>query len=342
MNRSDIHDPHYPASSRIAYIDFLKFVGLTGIIIAHVGSPSWLMMARSFDVPLMVILSSILGVNSYKKYDGKKHGTFNYYLSRLKRLAIPTWIFLFFYFSLQFTVTHKANSLKYYISSFCLTRYGIGYVWVMLIYLYSTMLIPLYSKIGFSYKTSLSLFLIYLIYEIAFFYKIGTENRFFDTTFYYIVPYGGVLTYLGYNYRQIKNKNLVVASSLFIFFVVGGYYWHKFGSPQLVQISKYPPRSYYLSYGIAISFIFLIICDRNNLKIYQNPLFIFISKHSMWVYLWHILFLSVYDYLKLPEIWYVKFLLVYSCSIAMVFSVNKVLDLMEERYHFSCFKYLRG
>ena len=56
------------SSSRIAYIDFLKFVGLTGIIIAHVGSPDWMMMARSFDVPLMVILSSILGVNSYKKY----------------------------------------------------------------------------------------------------------------------------------------------------------------------------------------------------------------------------------------------------------------------------------
>lgn len=49
--------------TRMGYIDFLKFIGLTGIIIAHVGSPDWLMMLRNFDVPFMVILSSILGEN---------------------------------------------------------------------------------------------------------------------------------------------------------------------------------------------------------------------------------------------------------------------------------------
>ena len=53
---------------RIGYVDFLKFIGLTGIILAHVGSPSWLMMLRSFDVPLMVILSSMLGKKSFEKY----------------------------------------------------------------------------------------------------------------------------------------------------------------------------------------------------------------------------------------------------------------------------------
>ena len=42
-------------SRRINYIDFLKFIGLTGIFAAHVGSPKWLMMLRNFDVPFMVI-----------------------------------------------------------------------------------------------------------------------------------------------------------------------------------------------------------------------------------------------------------------------------------------------
>ena len=104
------------------------------------------------------------------------------------------------------------------------------------------MLIPLYSKIGFSIKITVYLLVVYVIYEIAYFYKIGTDNKLIDTTFYYIVPYGGVLTYLGYNYHRMKKKELIAALSLFCFVGLGVYYWHKFGSPQLVQISKYPPR----------------------------------------------------------------------------------------------------
>ena len=59
-------------NNRIEYIDFLKFIGLTGIIIAHVGSPNWIMMLRSFDVPLMVIISSFLASYSIKKYKNDK------------------------------------------------------------------------------------------------------------------------------------------------------------------------------------------------------------------------------------------------------------------------------
>lgn len=38
------------STARISYIDFLKFVGLTGIIIAHINPPSWTILLRSFDV----------------------------------------------------------------------------------------------------------------------------------------------------------------------------------------------------------------------------------------------------------------------------------------------------
>ena len=196
----------FDSPGRIAYIDFLKFVGLTGIIIAHVGSPKWMMMARSFDVPLMVILSSILGVSSFKKYDGKKNGLFRYYSSRIKRLVIPTWTFLVFYFLLMSIAMKGFKSIEYYIASFCLTRYGVGYVWVILIYLYSAMLIPLYSGIGFSFKPTLCLLFVYVVYEIAYFYKIGTDNKIIDTTIYYIIPYGGVLTYLGSTEKQAKQS----------------------------------------------------------------------------------------------------------------------------------------
>ena len=204
------------------------------------------------------------------------------------------------------------------------------------------MLIPLYFKCEFTRKTTLFLAAIYIIYEIAYYYGIGTENKLIDTTFYYMIPYGGVLTYLGFNYSRIKKKNMVVIISFSVFLCLLVYYWVKLGSFQSVQISKYPPRLYYLSFGIAVSYFLFMICEGKTLKVYQTPVVTYISKHSMWIYLWHILVLSLYRYARLPEKWYIKLVVVYSCSIAIVFLVNKALDYVEARKNIFLLKYLRG
>lgn len=65
---------------RIDYIDFLKFIGLTGIIIAHVGAPDWAIMLRSFDVPFMVILSALLGEKSLQKHYENGSSSMNHYI----------------------------------------------------------------------------------------------------------------------------------------------------------------------------------------------------------------------------------------------------------------------
>lgn len=330
-------------TSRINYIDFLKFVGLTGIIIAHVGSPSWLMMLRSFDVPLMVILSAVLAEQSYKKFAREGLLVKDYYFSRIKRLVIPTWTFLGLYFVLFFIVEGELRGWRYYIASFCLTRYGIGYVWIILIYLYSALLIPLLNRMKLSTKGLIFTIVIYGLYEIAYYLKIGTDNRVLNTTIYYIVPYG-VLTYLGYNYYQMKKRtrNLIVITSSLIFAVLLFYYWIINEAPQLVKIAKYPPRLYYLSYGIACSFGMLLLCEKYHFKILDNSLIRYISMHSMWIYLWHILVLSVYRIFRLPEVWYIKLFIVYGIAILIVFVVNKCLDLTERRIQIGFFKYLRG
>ncbi len=209
-------------------------------------------------------------------------------------------------------------------------------------YLYSALLIPLYSRIGFSFKTSFCFILVYIFYEIAFYYKLGIDNRLIDTTFYYIIPYGGVLTYLGYNYSRIKKKGVLAAIALSVFAALGIYYWIRFGVPQNVQIAKYSPRCYYLSYGIAVSFLMLMICEKRDFKVYHNSAVVFISKHSMWIYLWHILILTVYDYTKPPKQWFIKFTVVYLCALLTVYLINKFLDLTERRVKLFFFDYLRG
>ena len=61
MPSQPVHAQNYQAVSRIGYIDFLKVIGLAGIVAAHTGPPGWVIMLRCFDVPLMVILSAMLG-----------------------------------------------------------------------------------------------------------------------------------------------------------------------------------------------------------------------------------------------------------------------------------------
>ena len=160
-------------NKRLYYIDFLKFLGLTGIIIAHVGAPDWLLMLRSFDVPLMVIISSLLAQKSFDKSNGSLKSISRYYISRIKRLVIPTWIFLLIYFIIKYIVTKEFLGIKYYAATFLLTRYGFGYVWIILIYLYSCMLIPVFNKMKFNWKNNLIVILIYIIYEVCYYFKLG-------------------------------------------------------------------------------------------------------------------------------------------------------------------------
>lgn len=331
-------------TDRIHYIDFLKFIGLTGIIIAHVGSPSWALMMRGFDVPFMVILSAILAERSYRKFEKDSLSAIDYSFSRIKRLVLPTWIFLIVYFVLLFIVEGELRGAGYYIASFCLTRYGIGYVWIILIYLYSALLIPLFSKLKLSIKGLIAVIVVYSLYEIAYYFKIGIDNKFIDTTVYYIIPYG-VLTYLGYNCCQMRKKTryLIIITSLLVFIALFVYYWIVSGSPQLVEIAKYPPRLYYLSYGIACSFGLITLCEKRNLKIFENSIIRYISMHSMWIYLWHILVLYAdkYKVLRLPKVWYIKLFIVYGIAIMIVFVVNKCLDIIEREQR-GFFKYLRG
>lgn len=320
---------------RLNYIDFLKFIGLTGIIIAHVNCPNWLLMLRNFDVPLMVIISAYLGARSINKYDNN----LKYYISRIKRLIIPTYIFLILFFIYKFIISNELMESKYYIDSFLLTRYGIGFVWIILIYLYSSLLLPLFKKIGYNYKTIIVLLIIYLLYELCCHYEVGMSNKIIETTFYYIIPYG-ILTYIGFNIDNIKNskKILLIILNIIIFISLGLYLYNTCGSFQNVQVAKYPARLYYLSYGLLCSLLLFIVCSKFNFK---NKIITFISKHSLWIYLWHIFYLDLYDYLKLDNKWYIKFIIVYLISIITIYLINKLLDLIDKNHKYNFLNYLR-
>ena len=311
------------------YIDFLKTVGLLMIILAHVEPPWLIKFLRCFDVPFMVILSGILAAHS--RSEVKQF--LSYFLKRFKRLVLPVWIFLILYF-LIFAYKGMTYSTEYYIDSFLLTRYGVGCVWIILIYLYCACMVPFLKEL-FRKNIRLAWVLVivlYLLYQIAYHFRIGTENRFIDTTFYYIIPYG-LLNVLGlrYEYMSRKQKLTVFSVSFLIFIAMAVYYYFTTGSIQLPTVEKYPARLYFLSYSIMMSYLLLMICEDKEWKIFRNRLVLFISEHSLWIYLWHMLYLWVYDYKALPQLFYLKWFTVAVLSIVTVFIQEKVLLLIQNK-----------
>lgn len=75
-------------------IDLMRFIGLTMIILAHIGlsrSSSLLFQLRSFDVPLMVFTYGLA-------FSGRSTGPYFSFISkRTLRLVLPVYIFVSLY-----------------------------------------------------------------------------------------------------------------------------------------------------------------------------------------------------------------------------------------------------
>lgn len=65
-------------------IDFIRFIGISLIILAHASPPNWLFQLRNFDVPLMVVLSGYLYSMKSKK---SNQLNLQYIIKRFKRLV---------------------------------------------------------------------------------------------------------------------------------------------------------------------------------------------------------------------------------------------------------------
>ena len=74
-------------------IDFLRFLCLAMIILAHMYPPGIIFQIRNFDVPLMVLVASLSFRASFRA-----QAYMSYLWSRAKRLILPVWIFLSIYF----------------------------------------------------------------------------------------------------------------------------------------------------------------------------------------------------------------------------------------------------
>ena len=84
-------------NNRVIFIDYLKVIGLLCIILAHICTDATILQIRNFDVPLMVLISGYLAVDSFKRNLKEDRSFLKYYYELIRKYS---------------TVEHEAKSIN--------------------------------------------------------------------------------------------------------------------------------------------------------------------------------------------------------------------------------------
>lgn len=276
---------------RNSKFDILKSIALICIILAHINPGDYLMQLRNFDVILMIIVSVLLSVKSIelKSFSYKK-----YLIKRMKRLIVPTWCFLSVYFIFQY-FTLGSIDIKSMILSYSLIG-GIGYVWIIRIYIYVAIITPLINKLANIvgvFKYYIIVIGIYLVYEIL----IKLDYK-FSSPYINIIFRASVLDFIGYSLivflvigiKKMRKKEILL--NMVIFFGVLCILAMR-NDFTYTQDFKYPLKLYFVSYSMLMSLGIYMLVNKYmcNFK-WINKTTNYLSSNSMGIYLWHIIYIS--------------------------------------------------
>ncbi|MES1038120.1 acyltransferase family protein [Peribacillus simplex] len=313
-------------------IDALRFVGTMLVILAHVGAPNWIQNIRTFDVVMLVLIS---GMSINKSRDTKKY--FNYLFRRLKKMVFPLYIVLTIIFVINFVMSSlfgiSSTGLDFNIilESYLLLD-GIGYVWVVRVFLCVALVAPFFPRL-FKNRSSVGFISIVVISYILY-STIGillTDNPYwlFDFFFMQIVPYI-LIAAIGYkiyiNKEMTKLMLLVSIIGLFGITITNII----LNQSILPDSYKYPPQLQYLFYGLFISLLLFLIVDKFKSveKFFASKFINFVSINSYDIYLYHILTIFIYNALKkllgfnISNEYIVKYVFVLSIAIVLVIIKN--------------------
>ena len=304
-------------SKRIKSLDILKSIGLVCIVIAHINAPSLVAQARNFDVVLLLIVSTrlFLDKNNNQQLRWKQYAS--YIWKRIKRLLFPTYLFLGIFFLGAIVIKPYPFDIKQILDSFLL-RDGIGYVWIVRLYLILAIMLPIVTSSlkkrqvwGARYELLIAGCLI-VAQEVL--YNLGLFNGsiILNDVVGYILPCVAIIVWTDWIKRASMKKILWMSlACTLIFIITACIYLVRTGEFQPTQIAKYPFRLYYLSYAFAASSgLILLMKNKKIVSRLWNRGVLFLSMHSFWIYLWHIPFVFFINW-KFPGLnWLIKFIVV--------------------------------
>ena len=79
---------------------------------------------------------------------------------------------------------------------------------------------------------------------------------------------------------------------------------HVYGEYRWISEFKYPARMYYITYGIVAFILISEVFKYAEKRIREFKIVTFISQHTLWIYLWQILLLTIVNYvLRISDYW---------------------------------------
>lgn len=301
-------------------IDILRFIALSGIVLIHIEPSLFWCQLRSFDVPLMVLLS---GVSYSLSFDYKMKYSL-YCWKRFKRLVLPVWIYLVIYFVGYLLFYQCLPSLNIIVSYYTLMTGW--YVWIIRVFFIVALFAPIIYRILNRVSINgmlLGLGLLFLLFECF----MNTSYSEFKGSVYLLmnIPYIFIFA-LGCRLRDISNRKIIIMlmSFFLVYILFALFYYLRYGEYLLTQVKKYPPQLYYISYALSCCFLLWIY----KLKIYNilpikfRNICVYIGSHSMWIYLWYIPLISAVNSIEYSII---RYIIVYGLSVGITLIQNKLV-----------------
>lgn len=335
-------------SSRYAIIDILRFLGISLIILAHVNPPILLMNLRCFDVPMMLFVSGLAYSNKRSNF------SISFIAHRIKRLIIPVYIFLSFYFIVVFALKYFLRidfgiTKEHVVGSYLLMN-GIGYVWIIRVFLLIGIITPLLQKFNetiLGTRTYMCFILFFLlIQEILTENGAGLTSIFIRDYVYYMTGYS-IIFMIGLrimNGQQLWKWN-IFGVSIFLLSVCYIIIDHSSGGginiSSAIHINnyKYPPQTYFIAYGSMMSIFVYAILKKYSFN--YPRIFLLIGQNTIWIYLWHIPLIQLTGLFDIN--WIIRYIIVYILSISVCMLQVFVVAKLEIKYPYNKFlKYLKG
>lgn len=277
---------------RDVVFDILRVIGLFSIILAHVNPPNVLWALRTFDVPLMVLVS---GAVFQIGFSGRTIALGAYFRKRAFRLLAPVYVFLVFYFAVSAIVTPGRFHGAMIWRTFLLLD-GIGYVWIIRVFL----IVALIAPFLLAWKRQLSpvgflglLGGIYLVHEVLFAWFDSLApfagDDLIEFTVFYLLPYSVVFG-LGLCWPGMSPSRAfaigIIALGVYVGLIVAFS-----GVPlfTLMRDHKYPPHLVYFWYGLGVShLLYAAVLSLFHPSGKLSATIEWLSASSLWIYLWHI------------------------------------------------------
>ena len=348
---------------RAAYIDVMRFVGLSLIILAHVAPPETLLHLRSFDVPMMLFVSGLAYAGKSPTY------SIGFLTRRFLRLVVPVYLFLTFYFlaaaALYATLGIDFGIRAHHVIGSYLLMDGIGYVWVIRVFLIVSLLTPFLLAINRK-VTSHTLLAILLLAAVAattcaIRANFLTQSILVREFLYYAIGYGAMFL-LGVRAATATPSARAILAIVILIALVTTAFAHNLDTFVCFNNFKYPPQLSFLLYGALMSLLTMFIAKaatpqsisdstqsptipptqspRSRAFTLANPLTLFIGANTIWIYLWHIPLIQLTGRLSLHFL--LRYIIVYTLATLICYLQCRITDRLAITHPSPLLKYLKG